>query len=88
MNESVSELRFMSHQQLGHMETGPRFQFSSERPEKRAINLAIPGLVVQHVIHYTTAAPKNLNLEIADIDTVCRVVSFGCFRKNISVTNN
>ena len=60
MSESVSELRFMSHQQLGHMETGPRFQVSSERPEKRGINLAIPGLVVQNVIHYTTAAPKNL----------------------------
>ena len=32
-----------SHQQRGHMETGPRFKVSSERPEKRGIDLAIPG---------------------------------------------
>ena len=47
-----------SHQQRGHTETGPRFKVSSERPEKRGIDLATPGLVVQRVIHYTTAAPK------------------------------
>ena len=35
-----------SHQQRGHTETGPRFKVSSERPEKRGIDLAIPGLVV------------------------------------------
>ena len=46
-----------SHQQRGHTETGPRFKVSSERPEKRGIDLATPGLVVQRVIHYTTAAP-------------------------------
>ena len=46
-----------SHQQRGHTETGPRFKVSSERPKKRGIDLAIPGLVVQRVIHYTTAAP-------------------------------
>ena len=46
-----------SHQQRDHMETGPRFKVSSERPEKRRIELAIPGLVVWSVIHYTTAAP-------------------------------
>ena len=46
-----------SHQQRGHTETGPRFKVSSERPEKRGIDLAIPGLVVYRVIHYTTAAP-------------------------------
>ena len=45
-----------SHQQRGHTETGPRFKVSSERPEKRGIDLATPGLVVQRVIHYTTAA--------------------------------
>ena len=39
------------------METRPRFKVSSERPEKQGIDLAIPGLVVLHVIHYTTAAP-------------------------------
>ena len=36
----------MSHQQRGHMETGPRFNVSSERLEQRKIDLAIPGLVV------------------------------------------
>ena len=46
-----------SHQQRGHTETGPRFKVSSERPEKRGVDLATPGLVVQRVIHYTTAAP-------------------------------
>ena len=35
------------HQQRGHTETGPRFKVSSERPEKRGIDLATPGLVVQ-----------------------------------------
>ena len=34
------------HQQRGHTETGPRFKVSSERPEKRGIDLATPGLVV------------------------------------------
>ena len=48
-----------SHQQRGHTETGPRFKVSSERPEKRGIDLATPGLVVQRVIHYTTAAPMD-----------------------------
>ena len=33
-----------SHQQRGHTETGPRFKVSSERPEKRGIDLAIPVL--------------------------------------------
>ena len=47
-----------SHQQRGHTETGPRFKVSSERPEKRGIDLVTPGLVVQRVIHYTTAAPE------------------------------
>ena len=49
-----------SHQQRGHTETGPRFKVSSERPEKRGIDLATPGLVVQRVIHYTTAAPISI----------------------------
>ena len=44
-----------SHQQRGHTETGPRFKVSSERP-KRRIDHAIPGLIVQLVIHSTTAA--------------------------------
>ena len=39
------------------METGPRFNISSKTPKKQGINLAIPGLVVQLVIHYTNAAP-------------------------------
>ena len=33
------------HQQRGHTETGPRFKVPFERREKRAIDLAIPGLV-------------------------------------------
>ena len=36
---------------------GPRFKVSFERPEKQAFDLVIPGLVVQHVIHYTTPTP-------------------------------
>ena len=39
------------------METGPRFKVSSERPEKRGIDHAIPGLIVQLVIPPTTAVP-------------------------------
>ena len=39
-------LDLKSHQQQGHTETGPRFKISSERPEKREIDLAIPGSVV------------------------------------------
>ena len=46
-----------THQQRGHTETGPRFKVSSERQVKREIELALPGLVVQRVIHHTTAAP-------------------------------
>ena len=37
---------FTSHQQRGHKEMGPLFRNSSERPEKRGIDLAIPELVV------------------------------------------
>ena len=33
------------HQQRGHTETGPLFKVSSERTEKRGIDLVIPGLV-------------------------------------------
>ena len=43
-----------SHQQRGHTETGPRFKVSSERPEKRGIDLAIPGLVVGTDIYEQT----------------------------------
>ena len=45
-----------SHQQRGVTEMGPRFKVSSERPVKREIDLAIPGLVILRVIHYTTTA--------------------------------
>ena len=66
-----------SHQQRGHTETGPRFKVSSERPEKRGIDLATPGLVVQRVIHYTTAAPiiAYENLVVMDVRS-CRKVPF------------
>ncbi|MEW8545348.1 MAG: hypothetical protein AB2693_17640 [Candidatus Thiodiazotropha sp.] len=43
-----------SHQQRGHTETGLCFKVSSERPEERGIEVAMPGLVVRSVIHYTT----------------------------------
>ena len=35
-----------SHQEGGHTETGLQFKVSSERPEKKGIDLAIPGLAV------------------------------------------
>ena len=38
------------------MEKGHRFEVSAERQEKQTIDLAIPGLVVWHVIHCTSAA--------------------------------
>ena len=50
-----------SHQQQGHMRTGRKFKVSSERQEKRAIDLPIPGLVVQRVIHYPTADPALMS---------------------------
>ena len=49
----------MSGQKLGHTETGVRFKVSSERPEKRELDLVTPRLVVQRVIHFTTAAPMR-----------------------------
>ena len=50
----------MPHQQQDHTEMGPWLKVSSKRPEKRGINLAIPGLVVWRVIHYTTTSPKAI----------------------------
>ena len=46
-----------SHQQRGYTETGPQFEVSPGRPEKRGIDPVILGLVVWCVIHYTTATP-------------------------------
>ena len=37
-------------------QAAPSLKNSSKRLEKWKINLAIPGLVVEYVIHYTTAA--------------------------------
>ena len=37
------------------MESGTRFKVSSARRKKLGIDPVIPGLVVQLVIHYTTA---------------------------------
>ena len=56
------------------MKTGYQFKVSSERPEKRGIDLAIPDWVVKRVIHYTTAAPnsyfqKNTEYKQTDIRT-------------------
>ena len=46
----MSELGF-NVPQTRSLEDGPRFKVSSERPEMWGIDLAIPGLVVQRVIH-------------------------------------
>ena len=43
------------------METGPRFKVSYEKSVKWGIDLAIPELIVQRVIHYTTTAPPLPN---------------------------
>ena len=52
------------------METGPGFKGSSKRLEKQGINLAISGLVVWCVIHYTTAAPRrHLIRHASSVDT-------------------
>ena len=40
------------------METGHRFKVSFKRMEKRDFDLAIPGLFVLRVIHFTTAIPN------------------------------
>ena len=62
----MSELGFKYYKQRGRTETGSQFKVSSERPEKRVIDLVIPGSVVKRVIHYTAAAPfegwKHLKL--------------------------
>ena len=60
-------LGVISQQQQGHMEIGPRFKVSSERQNKRGIDLAIPGLVVWHVIHYTTTTPDDCIENIAQL---------------------
>ena len=44
-------------QQRGHTETGPRLKVSSESPEKQGMDPTIRGLIVQLVIHSTTATP-------------------------------
>ena len=49
MFRGESELDVMSHHHVGHMETGPRFKDPKEK--NQGIKPAIPGLVVQHVIH-------------------------------------
>ena len=54
----MSKLEFNVSQQLDRTETVPQFKVSSKRPENRGVDLPIPGLVVQHVIHYTTAASE------------------------------
>ena len=53
----VSELGFTVPPTRGHTEGGPRFKVSSERPEKRGVDHAIAGLIVQLVILSKSAAP-------------------------------
>ena len=43
-----------SHQQLSNIEMGPLFRKTGE---KWGIDLVMPELVVQPVVHYTTAGP-------------------------------
>lgn len=45
LNELVNP-GLTSHLQEGHMETEPRSKASSERQEKRGVDIVIPGLVV------------------------------------------
>ena len=47
----------MPHQQQGHDEVGPRFKVSSERPDKLGSDHVTSGLIVCHVIRYTTSTP-------------------------------
>ena len=42
---------------LSHTEMGTQFKVSFGRSEKQWNDISTPGLVVQCVIHYTTAAP-------------------------------
>ena len=46
---------------------GPRLKVSSERPEKRGIDLVIPGLVVWRDIYYTTTAPNCIQTQKHEI---------------------
>ena len=55
-----------AHQQQGYTEMGPRFKVSSEIPEKRGMYLAIPGLVDQRVINYTTVGQRNRDIAVPD----------------------
>ena len=47
-----------SHQQLGPTEWDLGLK-SHPKDRRRGIDLAIPGLVVQRVIHYTTTSPRS-----------------------------
>ena len=64
-----------SHQQRDHTQTGPRFKVSSERPNKRGIDLAIPGLVVWRVIHYSAAAPRITSGRKKGDDEGCGIIA-------------
>ena len=44
-----------------HLETGPRFQVSSERLEKSGIELRTPGFQDECRYNYTTAASNTIN---------------------------
>ena len=68
-----------SHEQRGHTETGPRFKVSSERLEKRGIDLAIPGLVVWRAILYTTAAPEQSPIDFYDTSNYFILLTFILF---------
>ena len=57
-------------QQLGHAQIRLWLKISSESPEKRGNGFAIPGLVVQLVIQYTSAASIFEH-------TKCILLSFG-----------
>ena len=56
----------MSHQQCGYTETGSWFKVSSERPEKRWIEPAIPGLDKDRTIlsEYAPEEPSTLLVDV------------------------
>ena len=52
----------MSYQHIGHLETAPLLILLSKGLDNQGIEPVTPGLIHQHVMHYTTAALIALNL--------------------------
>ena len=71
-----------SHQQRGHTETGPRFKVSSERPEKRGIDLAI--FFNSRTVYVRNNSKVNLHFGLK-VFNVSRVISY---QSNFSTFTN